>query len=164
MPHIARMVKAARWEASPEERSSGELPADPLGDLRTSGNALSVYVLDDRVVQVDSVMTAHAATKDRPANIDCLILDAQHLEKLALQQEDTAGTTPNAEVNRLHRNFTGLTARTLVELCELFFRHGEIEGLLKKQIKKQIVDGIRSGAIERGRLNKRISERLNSAI
>lgn len=155
------MIKAARWEASPEERSSGELPADPLGDLRTRGNALSVYVLD-RPAQVDSVMTALAATRDHPANADCVLLDTEHLDKLALRQQTREGETPNAEVNHLHRNLMDLTATALVKLGELFFRHGEFEMRLKKQMKRQIVDSIRSGAIDQERLNRKMREHLTA--
>ncbi len=109
-------------------------------------------------------MTAHAATRQRPANIDCVLLDTVHLGRLPLAQQDSEGNTPSTEVNRLHRDLTSLSAKTLVELAELFFRHGEFEMRLGKLIEKQIVDGIRSGAIERGRLNKRIREHLSSAI
>lgn len=164
MPHIARMIRAARWIASPEERASGELPADPLGDLVTKENVLSVFLVEDKSAQLDSVMAALAATRHRPANAHCVLLDIQHFDKLALSQETTEGDTPDPEVNRLHRNLTDLTATALVRLGELFFRHGGIEMRLRKQIEKQIVDGIRSGAIERGRLNRKIREHLGDAI
>ena len=134
MPYIVRMIKAARWEASPEERSSGELPADPLGDLR----------------------------RDHPANADCVLLDTEHLDKLALRQQTREGETPNAEVNHLHRNLMDLTATALVKLGELFFRHGEFEMRLKKQMKRQIVDSIRSGAIDQERLNRKMREHLTA--
>ena len=119
MPHIARMIRAARWNASPEERASGELPADPLGDLVTKENVLSVFLVEDKSAQLDSVMAALAATRHRPANAHCVLLDTQHFDKLALRRETTEGDTPNPEVNRLHRNLTDLTATALVRLARI---------------------------------------------
>lgn len=157
------MIKLARWDEALKQRASGEFPADPLGDLVTTENRLSVFLLEDEAAQLDSVMTACAANKQRAANADCVLLEAGHLDKLALEQELTEGNTPNANVNGLHRNLKDLTAKVLVELGELFLQYGEFKSRLGAQIRKQILDGVRSGTIDSSKLHKKLRKKLDIA-
>jgi hypothetical protein len=131
--------------------------------MTTSGNALSVYLLEDGAAgEVQRVMTAHAATRDRPDKIDCVILDARHLGSLSLDRKNTPGGTPDPGVNRLHRDLADLTASTLVRLAELFFRHGQFVMMLRKQVTRRIADAVRAGAMDEAQLNPRMRESLRA--
>ncbi len=80
-----RVVRQARWYKYPELDwlPDGGLQADALGDLQTSGNALSVYRVENETDR-ERVIVALAANRDNLANLDYAIFDDAGLASIGI--------------------------------------------------------------------------------
>ena len=87
MPFILRTIRKSKWYK--HERVpwlvEGELQADALGDLRTSDNELSVWLVEDDESNLEQVVTALAVTRQRISNVDYALFDLQFLSELNIK-------------------------------------------------------------------------------
>ena len=115
-----RVVRQARWYKYPELDwlPDGGLQGDALGELRTGGNDLSVYRVENKTGR-ERVIVALAANPDNWANLDYAIFADAGLASIdvAINQQD--GQTPDLGVNILHYDLANLTAGRLVQLPQV---------------------------------------------
>lgn len=168
MPLILRKIRSSRWPEVPDRAwvPPGDVPADPLGDLTTSGNKLSVYFIDDADReqvdrQIRRALIALAASADRPDSVDHVLFRHEVLEAVGIDVEAEPGATPDDEVNGWHRNLARLTGSQLVRLANHVLNTGEFgDRLLSKQVFQEIVDGIQGGRIDERKLKQAMREKL----
>jgi hypothetical protein len=78
MPLILRKIRKARWYQY--DRSDfpwlleEDIPADPLGDLATNDNELSVWQINDDKSNLPRVAAALAANCDDISNLDYALI------------------------------------------------------------------------------------------
>src|SRR6266566_1633701 len=101
MPLLLRTVRENRWyrsEAAPWlER--GDVPADPLGDLATSQNRLSVWeVVADRS-NVERVVRAVAIGRNSLADMGYVLFDSELLAAAEIGAVAEAGRTADEGAN-----------------------------------------------------------------
>jgi hypothetical protein len=114
-----RGIRRARWykqEIQPWLQKD-EIPADPLGDLKTTGNGLSVYLIDDEKSNLGRVVCALAATRDRIQHFDYLLFDWDILLSTGITVKRSEGKTPDCAVNELHCDLAELSGQKLLALA-----------------------------------------------
>lgn len=112
MPLVLRTIRQSRWlEDSFPWLEEGDAPADPLGDLATQDNELSVWIIDDEKSNLNQVVAAMAATRGHLSNLDFALFDLRFLSELNIKIAITTGGTPDKEVNTWHRDLVKLSAQ-----------------------------------------------------
>jgi hypothetical protein len=157
MPLLLRTVRENRWlksEAAPWlER--GEVPADPLGDMRTIQNCLSVCEVKGDRSNLERIVTAVVLGLDRIADQGYVLFDSSLLSTAGITHQVQQGQTPDEAANEWHRDLTGLSGSQLVMLAKLILETGESGTVLKKRLRQLVEDGI-----ERRELPERVRSKL----
>lgn len=150
MPLVIRRVTQARWfrDVIRPWLQKGEIPADPLADLRTTKNSLSVYLVDDDKSNLDRVICALAATREKIQHFDYLLFDWEILPSTGITVEPTEGETIDRAVNELHRDLVELSGRKLLALAaEILHSEYETGRFLKKKVNELIDQAAKAGRI-----------------
>jgi len=122
-------------------------PADVLSDLRTKENRISVYVLAQDKSNLERVVRAIAAGKDRIEHTAYIVFDSQIVSDAGIEIVEVPGETGDTEVNSLHRDLV-LTGRKLVELAVGILRDGEqVQRILREEMVQLVEQGIAAGEL-----------------
>lgn len=157
MPFLLRKVRKSKWYSRPDLPwlLPGELQADTLSDLATKDNALSVYLIQDDLANLERVIAALAASGSHVSIIDYALLNSDVARRLGFELISTPGTTPDRTVNiELHLEFAHLTAGKLATLAEEIRKGSRIERVLDKRTTELVAKSIRSGHIEASVVNE----------
>lgn len=150
MAIMLRKIEWRRWYKDKEMFSwlgEGEIPADPLTDLKTTQNNLSVFYIKEDHSNLNDIIAAMAATRDYAANFDYLLFDEQICSELSIEIKDTKGATPNEEVNKWHRDLMELSADKLLNLSKLFYEKGKTKRMQEKEVTTKIASASLVGKI-----------------
>src|SRR5712691_1509995 len=119
MPLLLIGVRENRWHKDPARAllERGDVPADPIGDLRTTNNQLSVWeILPDRSNR-DRIVRALNIGKDHIADSGWLLFSSELLEPAGIKAPvATPGRTKDKGVNHWHRDLVDLSGNLLVAL------------------------------------------------
>jgi hypothetical protein len=146
MAKLLRKVKQNRWYKADAQPllEIGDVPADPLGDLSTSQNRLSVFQVDGDTPDIERIARALALGGHNLDNVGYVLFDSSLLEQASIGLDPTDGGTIDPVVNRCHADLTNLTGNKLVKLTRLILLEGESDTILKKRIVELVREGLSS--------------------
>src|SRR5215472_10234387 len=101
MPLLLRNVRENRWlksEAAPWLKN-GDVPADPLGDLATKNNRLSVWEVAGDRSNVERIVRALAVNRDRVADMGYVLFDSSLLATAGIETAKEKGATQDEGAN-----------------------------------------------------------------
>jgi hypothetical protein len=167
MPLILRKIRKARWyqysQADFPWLLDEDIPADPLGDLATNNNTLSVWQIDDNKSNLPQVAAALAANCDDLSNLDYALLDQQFLQN-NITLQPSLGNSPDKTANQnWHCDLVELSARKLVDLAKAILAHAEIKRIPEKEMLHLLAQAAASGQIERAKLHDKIRAKIDKA-
>jgi len=163
VPFAMRRVKQPKWysEAVHPWLERSDIPADPLTDLQTRQNSLSIYLIKDDKSNLDQVVTAMSATRDSPQNFDYLLFDMEILSQVNIEVRESEGKTPDNEVNGWHRDLIEISGNRLLMLVRQVLESDyETDRYLKKQIKELVTRSMQTGQYEASRVNRSFRNKL----
>jgi hypothetical protein len=149
---VLRLIRQSRWD-SPEKfdwLEKGNIPADPLADFaNTNDNCLSVWFVDDEKKDLDDVVAALAASREKADKLDFALFPQGHLKAAGIEVRKTIGQTPDKHVNTLHRDLIRLSAEKVLALTTKVWH--ENFGLIRfdQRMAVQLV----ATAVSRGRIS-----------
>jgi hypothetical protein len=145
MPLLLRTVRENRWHKSEATQwlDKGDVPADPLADLQTTQNRLSVWEVAVDRSNVERIVRAMAVGRDRIADMGYVLFDSSLLSTAGITHQVERGTTPDEGANGWHLHLVDLSGNKLVMLTKLILENGESGTLLKKRLEELVDDGIR---------------------
>ena len=133
--------------------------ADALSNLKTKGNQLSVWWIDDDLSNLDRVIAALAAGRDRVEKLDYAVIDRGVLDSLGIRSIKADGQSPDGGANqRWHQDLARLSGSQLVALA-VNMRDG-LSRQPKSKVRGLIVESIRSGFVARDSLKSTLLESL----
>lgn len=151
MSFLLRKYIGDRWIINDPFSETTKFPADPLGDLKTTDNKLSVFEIDDKKSNLDNVIIGLASAPERKSldDIEYVLLDTEELEKEGFVIKKSKGKTLIDKVNEVHRDIVDLTAKRLVNLAKIIYQRTKIKSFMdykrKQTIKTMMTDGINKG-------------------
>jgi len=169
MPLILRKIRKARWhkysQADFPWLLDEDIPADPLGDLATNDNELSVWQIDDDKSNLPRVAAALAANSDDISNLDYALFDQQLLNEINITLRPSKGNSPDDLANQnWHIDLFELSARKLVDLAKAVLNNAEIKRIPEKEILHLLVQAVAAGQIERTKLRAKIGVKIDTVI
>lgn len=160
MPPVLRITRSKLlWEEDSELKSwlvPGDFPADPVTDLRTKDNSLSIWILSDDKKELNRCLSAFAAEKNRVDKIEYFLFDDTLIEKLNLKIHIEESNLKDKEMNLLHRNIIELSINSLITLTKNIFANCEPGRILKNDVGELIKESIVNGWINKSSLNRDI--------
>jgi hypothetical protein len=149
MPLLLRNVRENRWHKS--EATSwlerGDIPADPLGDLATKENRLSVWEVAGDRSNLERIVRALAISRDKIADMGYVLFDSDLLTAAGIDTTVEIGATPDTGANSWHRDLIDLSGNKLVTLTMLILQNGESGTVLKKRLEQLVEEGIQQNQL-----------------
>jgi len=101
--YLVRKISRAKWDPT-DRLAAGEIPADAVtADLRTSGNALSLWASADADAEaVNDAVLALVAGADRIDKIDVVWIQRAKFGEVGLELDETPGRTPVTDLKGRH--------------------------------------------------------------
>jgi len=158
---LLRKVRKNRWDSVfPAWLTPGDFQADPLGDLSTSGNTLSVYRVNNDKSNLNRIILALAAGCDNFANIDYIFFEESIIKEIGIKTDATLGTTADSEVNNLHIDLVELSASKLVKLCQMILENGTTGRILKDDIVTGLEANLNQGYYDLRKLTEQKKQKI----
>jgi len=153
MTLVLRIIRKSSWytEGHPWLPNNA-LPADPVTDLRTIDNSLSVWEIDEDRSNLQRIVTALAGNRDRIEKIDCVIFAKRTIADVSIKTKKSKGGTSDEGVNGWHLDLVEISAKKLLSLAKTIYDQGERKRILGKKIEELLGDGIKSGQIDPAKL------------
>lgn len=155
MAQFLRTVRKAKWIRNPKLGWLGpqDIQADALGDLRSTDNSLSLYIVnDDSEEEKLRVAAALALTRDHIANVDFVLVEEQFLASIKVKVEVVDGETPDDYVNKLHRDLSELSASQIYEIAKEIARKQSVQRLQQAVIIAEISKNVAANKIDISKL------------
>ncbi len=163
MTLVFRAISRAKWypEKSPSWLAEDDLQADILTDLRTSGNTLSFYIIEDDETNLQRVIVAFAAARQALSNLDYILLDQTMLDDMGFKFASTKGITPDDTVNSWHQDMIELSLKKLTILANAIrFKPIQSKRESHKRLKNWMVEGISAGHLNQSQMHTKLLEEL----
>jgi hypothetical protein len=159
---VLRLIRQSRWD-SPGEfdwLAAGDIPADPLADFaNTSENCLSIWLLDDTKNDLDNVVAALAASREKADKLDYVLFPQSHLDAAGIEVCVASGHTPDEQVNEQHRDLTHLSAAKVCALAtSVWHENLEIKRVDEQTVVRLVADAIRRGRISLEKLRPKLRD------
>ncbi|MDA2926836.1 hypothetical protein MYX78_06320 [Acidobacteria bacterium AH-259-G07] len=158
MPFVLRTIRKARWY-KPLWLSPTDIPADPLGDLQTKDNCLSVWKIQEDYSNWDLVITALAANRQYLSNLDYAVFDEKLILEHEIRTQPSRGVTPLVEVNDWHLDLVELSGHKLVSLTKSIMENAKIGRVPEKNIIELLREALKAGQIRADQLRLKEHEK-----
>ncbi len=141
---------------------SDDVPADPLGDLSTLDNKLSVWYVDDAQQNLGRVSAALAAGREKIDKLDYALIDIDTLTRLGIESKKTPGESPDDHANKnWHYDLHRLSGKALTSLAKAILPQTESRArLLPKKVKELIKAGLSNAELDSERLKPEVRKGL----
>jgi hypothetical protein len=149
---VLRLIRQSRWDTPKtcDWLAPGDIPADPLADFaNTCENCLSVWFLDDDKKDLDDLIAALAANREKADRLDYVLFAEENLKEAEIVVASISGQTPDEQVNGLHRDLTQLSAAKVLALTKIVW-HKNL-GLHRVDAKRGVQ--LVAAAVLRGRIS-----------
>lgn len=151
---FSRKISRAKWEKALEACNNmpdiSSFPADTLtSDMRTSGNTLSVWDVEN---QEDAVLAMMTNNNSRIERVDILYLD----DLRGVNIKSSKGNTAVADLIERHKDIEQLNYDSLGIVAGIFldaYRRQSFRSFTKKEIKNILQKAIDNGRITIDKLN-----------
>ncbi len=147
---------------------AGDVPADPLDNLATDQNKLSVYEVTGDQSQIERIAAAFAAgsNDDKPKEFEFILFNQEILPELAIRLDSSEpGVTGDSEVDSWHRDLVELSADKLASLAKRLVPTAEPRIVMGKQVSAALEESVVSGKIPlKHVVNKKRRDKLQQAI
>ena len=160
MPFLLRAIRRNRWRPElPTWLGSDDVPADPLGDLSTLDNKLSVWYVDDAQQNLGRVSAAIAAGREKIDKLDYALIDIDTLTRLGSESKKTPSESPDDHANKnWHYDLHRLSGKALTSLAKAILPKTESRArLLPKKVKELIKAGLSNAELDSERVKPILS-------
>lgn len=142
------------WEEPIPWLKPGEIPADPLGQLETKDNELSVFEINDDRNRIERVAAALAIGRRSDIDIvEYILFEQSILDSVGIKLRDDEGGTLDEEVNSWHRNMIELSADKLVAFAKQVVPTVPSDYVTHKRVWEVVLDSCRNGRIDLSKTN-----------
>ena len=163
MPAYLRSLTLKRWAESlgPYEDHT-TVPADPISDLKTDGNVLSISLVEDDQSNLKRVAAAFACTRPDIRKLEFALVPHDALEAAGFRIEKVRGQSPDTSASdAYHFDLVSLTGVQLVKLAQVIINTGAIQAFWSEQeVKEAIRASVEQDFIDLNRLTTKIKNSL----
>lgn len=150
--HLARKISRAKWDER-DDLGAGEIAADAVtGDLRTSGNALSLWLCGaGGDSEIRSVVLALAAAGGRLDKFDIAWVPVSDVEQAGILLRSTVRETRVGGLRDRHVDACSLDAVRLARFAGIlgsYIRNGQYRRFTRAEVLGVLRESVRDGALD----------------
>lgn len=169
MPFYLRKIRKPRWNNEHITwLEEGDIHADPLGDLTTTDNMLSVYMVDDAGEMLKRLIPALATSKTQHlSNFDFVLFDVGILNQIEVRVIQQYGSTPDEKISECHYHLIELSGWKLTALVKEILSERKkkpsrvtIARFSQKQVHDLVIQAINSGWLDPSKFEPELRARL----
>jgi hypothetical protein len=140
----------------------GQVPADPLTNLRTRDNGMSVYLVDeDDGFGVERYIAALAAGRGSHDYYDYLLFDHECLLRAGIRPVPTEGETPDEQVNAHHLDLVQLSgSQALALVTEILHTDFVATRSYQFEVAEYIRAAVSEGHIPKDRVSSGVARKV----
>jgi hypothetical protein len=143
------------WEEEFSWLAPEEIPSDPLKDFRTTGNCLSIWIIENADTDLHRIIAALNAKRSEVNICNYILFDPSIYRELGIKEDLTIlGDTPDNEINHCHVDLVELSAQKLISLIHALKTNFEPDRIQTKELCQFVVDSVKKGWIDRNKLNR----------
>src|SRR3989344_4880870 len=158
---LLRKLEKKIWLDPEFSKKLGYFGSDALRNFRTSGNSLSVFLVQKDLILITRILTAVIGGCEYVQEAEYALFDSSILDGLGVKYVQDEGTTADTEVNKQHLNLVNLTTQQICQLAEKIQAIGTLDRVSKKKIAQSLRDGIKNGTIQPDRLYSKLASSLS---
>jgi hypothetical protein len=147
MTYLIRVLSGERWNFEFEEPRM-PFKANPLADLRTDYDNLSVFEFDDTKNNLKDILLGFASKRYGVSKLEYIKLDPSEISSLGFDIKDAKedGNTLIPTANDAHKNIQIESAGKLLKLAEYIYSKVEnIQIVKSKDIKELLKTSLKNG-------------------
>jgi len=161
MPQYLLMINKRKWDRLDVPwLKPNQIQADPLGDLRITEGALSIWHIEDDKSNLDLVIAGLATTRQNVDKFEYGLFDQEIVTGLDLKAQITTGNSPIDAANVWHRDLIELTAEQALNLVNAIFDDFEKYRLYDDEVQARILGAVRDGHIDLHKVNKSLKNKI----
>ncbi|WP_263352243.1 hypothetical protein [Acidicapsa acidisoli] len=167
MSRLLITVNKRLWdkELLPSFVQPGDITADCLMSLRVTDNSMSVWEVTGDDANLERVLTALAANRDHPTNIDYLIFDSNIPASLGLEVIRRPGATPDVDANEAwHRDLVDISGRKLLGFAVEVFQNSTRRRCPGKDVLRLLKEAFRRKEIDRERIPPTLLQKIENGL
>jgi len=167
VPKFLRQVNQNRWyqELMEPWLAKGDIPADPLKDVVTDKNELSLWLVDDELSNLERLTAALVAHRRYKGPFDYILFDAHIPESLGIESTNKPGKTLDQEANdSWHYDLSKLSGSKLVSLIyEVVSSEYTLNRFQFIEIVDLVNESVNQGRIQKDKLSDSFKKRLSDS-
>ena len=164
MTFFLRKISKNRWfERNPCWLQGDDVPADPLGDLRTKRNKLSVWLVEDTERSQMEAAIAITTLSDNVSHVHYALIERDALEGINITARQDPSDTHYLKVKDLHRNLVQLSGSKLIQLTRVIFESKKTL-IPKDRLLPALARAVEEGEIAKSALKKHVVEDIEKQI
>jgi len=154
MTFLLRKIRKNRWyKTEPIDwLLDGELQADPLGDLATKSNELSVYHVVADESNLDRIIASLAVNVEQLSHVDFAIFDEKIISDVGIKMKESEGDLPDEQVNKWHSDLYEISAVKLLTLAKEINDKAKIERRSFMQVLNMVANSLNNNYFDRSRI------------
>ena len=174
MTSFLRKISRSKWYEQ-SWLNKNEAPADTLSDIKTEGNVLCFWEIENNQGNLARVIAALTANYDKLSHFDYALIDSQRLQNVGVQLEKTRGDTLDEGANiQWHYEIRNMPANKLAMvanaiLIDNFSKDNYAVNnndkmpprMFKNRIGCLLVGAIKAGNIELNLLKDKLKEEIS---
>lgn len=163
---LVRKISQAKWQTFAHEDGKPVTADAVTGDLRTQNNNLSLWQISD-LSELHEAALAIVSGQERLETIDLAVLDENELIEKGFSVQETLGSTPVKDLQRIHRAVVSLTCNDLHPLAQVVissFRQNRVRRITEKGSRDIITNAIKNERLELSDLKKKVLEGARKAL
>lgn len=162
MPQFLLRITKRKWDKlNVQWLRPNDIQADPLGDLSIIDGTLSVWYIEDDRSNLDLIVTALAATRERFDKFEFGLFDQNVVDLVDVLVKIKPGDTPLENANHWHRDLTELTIDKATTLVKTIFNGLEKKRLFAETITDRILGAVHAGDINLQKVNKTMRKKIS---
>lgn len=163
MPYFLRKIRKGRWlmpDVGFRWLEENDIPADPLADLTTKENQLSVWHVEDDRSNLDNILVGLAVPRDHLDHIDYDLIADGCIQKLGIRATKVADNTLGPEVREWHYHLQELSAGKVTLLAKEMLPSTHRERVHWKRLRDLLLRAIEEGRVQLEDLKPEVAKRL----
>jgi hypothetical protein len=160
------MIKWSRW-TKPELPwlAEGDIPADPVCNLDTRDNKISVWKLDKGASNLPRVVSALASARKTLDKFEYASFDQQVLPKIGIEMQQSTGDSCDERLNTLcHFDLVEISATKVVALAKAILQENQVHRVPWKEVARHITGAIEKGWLDKNSIKPDLIERAQGVV
>lgn len=161
MAYLLRKVSFNKWNFGYTNHDS--IPADTLGDLKTTQSKLSAYILETNNEEAIKDIIVGMSFKSRAEKFGYFLIKIDDLKTHGFSYIQSKGKTDYLPADEKHVDISVSTAKELLDFVKLL-KNYDIDTHTKAQVSDTVLKAVQESKLQEDQLHKDFKKKLSKML